>query len=215
MKCMKLLVSTAPKFRSPRVLVWSMAVVLIGLTTQAQAQSGCSPAIAQRASEINREQLKSELERIEEVYKGHLQQPDWLRNSDGLLTACSNNNWPTPQVSNPFLQRLLSRAQERAVKMACNRARRAISDATGAYQNVLGSIPTYEDLMPDFEMPDLGSWPEIDDILPDGGGIDWPGIGGVLPPGTIPGIPGISQPPGTVPGIPGITPPVGNPPIEP
>ena len=161
----------------------------------------CLPELRQRSEQNRQEKLREEAERAERVWKGHMEQPDWLKDSDGLLTACMSNNWPKITVSQPALQKLLSGAQERATKEACNRARDAISKQSGRYQDMLGSIPGYESLRSSTN--NFGSWPEIGDLvgnniptgsntgLPNWGDLDLPGFttpgGGGTNVGTNPG----------------------------
>jgi len=123
----------------------STALVGILLATSVNAQV-CDPQVAQGAATYQRQILEQEAKRSEEVYGGHAEQPDWLRDSDGMLTACMSNNWPQLKVSQPVLQSILSKAQEKATKAACNKARQTVSQATGKYTSMLKSIPGYSNI---------------------------------------------------------------------
>lgn len=178
----------------------STSILLAGaVSTPAFAQNmpGCDPAFAQVARQAQQEKVEEAAKHAEDIWKGHLKQPSWMKNSDGLLTACMNNNWPNFNVSEPMLQRALDGAQERAVKEACNRARDAIADQAGTWDETLSTIDKYS------HMTDGDYWDNWDDWDLIG---DMPGIN--LPPALNPN-PGTNPNPGWGGGIPGITPPPG------
>ena len=186
-----------------------LAAALLSLPSFSALAASCDPALAQRAEQIRQQRIQEEAQRAEDIYKGHNEQPDWIKNSDGLLTACMSNNWPKISVSSPALQKLLSGAQEKATKEACDRARDSISSQTGKYQDMLKTIPGFKNVTGGSN--NFGNWGQIGDLagdvgLPTGGtgGVSWNDL-----------IPGISNPGGgtTTPrpdnsggSIPGITP---------
>lgn len=147
----------------------SAALVGLLLSVSVQAQT-CDPQVAQAAAAYQKKVLEQEAARSQDVYAGHAEQPDWLRDSDGMLTACMSNNWPALKVSQPVLQSILSKAQEKATKAACNKARQAVSQASGKYTNMLKSIPGYSNIQSG--SVDLGKWGDIGEL----GGNTLPGI---------------------------------------
>lgn len=145
------------------------------------ASSTCDPELAQAAAQGQQKQLEAEIQRATNLYKDHNKQPDWLKDSDGLLTACTSNNWPTLKVSQPVLQSILSKSQEKATKAACNKARSIISEATGNAKDVLSGIPGYSNLAS--SSSNLGSWGDIGQLATDNlpgisnTGVSWNDLG--------------------------------------
>lgn len=150
-----------------KALSIALAGLLLSVSVQAQT---CDPQVAQAAAAYQKKVLEQEAARSQDVYAGHAEQPDWLRDSDGMLTACMSNNWPTLKVSQPVLQSILSKAQEKATKAACNKARQAVSQASGKYTSMLKSIPGYSNIQNG--SVDLGKWGDIGEL----GGNALPGI---------------------------------------
>lgn len=150
-----------------KALSVALAGLLLSVSVNAQT---CDPQVAQAAAAHQKQILEQEAARSQDVYGGHAEQPDWLRDSDGMLTACMSNNWPALKVSQPVLQSLLSKAQEKATKAACNKARQAVSQATGKYTNMLKSIPGYSNIQNG--NVDLGQWGDIGEL----GGNALPGM---------------------------------------
>lgn len=150
-----------------KALSVALAGLLLSVSVNAQT---CDPQVAQAAAAHQKQILEQEAARSQDVYGGHAEQPDWLRDSDGMLTACMSNNWPALKVSQPVLQSLLSKAQEKATKAACNKARQAVSQATGKYTNMLKSIPGYSNIQNG--NVDLGQWGDIGEL----GGTSLPGM---------------------------------------
>lgn len=150
-----------------KALSTALAGLLLSVSVQAQT---CDPQVAQAAAAYQKKVLEQEAARSQDVYAGHAEQPDWLRDSDGMLTACMSNNWPALKVSQPVLQSILSKAQEKATKAACNKARQAVSQASGKYTNMLKSIPGYSNIQSG--NVDLGKWGNIGEL----GGNTLPGM---------------------------------------
>lgn len=150
-----------------------LTIALLSFTAfapSANANDICDPQIVRGVAQIQKEALEEAAKNSEKLFGGHLDQPDWLANSDGLLTACMSNNWPKINVSQPVLQTILSGAQERATKQACNKAREVVSKATKDYKNMLKSIPGYSQL--NGSGFNLGSWDNISGVINgDAGGV--------------------------------------------
>lgn len=166
------------------------AIALIAVfplfATTAHAQNlpaDCAPfadAYAQQQADA-----QAELKRQSEIMDKLREQPDWIRNSDGLLTACANNNWPKINLANPLLNNIISGAQEKALKAACDQARKQVSDVASTYDDLIGQAQSK-----------FGSWTGDAIELPSPpSGAPWSGIG-TAPPSGSPGIPGISPPVG-------------------
>lgn len=158
-----------------KALSVALAGLLLSISVNAQV---CDPAVAQAAAAHQRQILEQEAARSQDVYAGHAEQPDWLQDSDGMLTACMSNNWPALKVSQPVLQSILSKAQEKATKAACNKARQAVSQASGKYTNMLKTIPGYSNIQSG--NLDLGKWGDIGELggnalpgISNGGGVNW------------------------------------------
>lgn len=146
------------KISSPLKVLSALTFALCVVPTFA---STCDPQLLQAAQAQQQQNVQAAAKDAEAVYGGHTEQPDWLKDSDGLLTACTSNNWPSLKVSQPILQSLLSKAQEKATKAACNKARDAVSQASGKVNNVLGTIPGYSSLG---SSSNLGSWGDIGEL---------------------------------------------------
>lgn len=114
-------------------------VMMISTTASAQ----CNPAILQGAQQRQQIDVQAAAQHAQDVYRSSQTQPDWMSNSDGMLTACAANNWPKIPISNPILSQLMDGAEQQAVKAACNKARNVVSQGSNAVQSTLHSIPGY------------------------------------------------------------------------
>lgn len=118
----------------------------------------CDQTLLTNAQNGQKQKLQEEADRATKVYKPLMKQPDWLKDSDGLLTACMSANWPTLKLSQPVLQSILSKAQEKATKAACNKARDVVSDATGNAQDLLSELNGIS------SSSNLGKWSDIGEL---------------------------------------------------
>lgn len=156
----------------------------------AQTTNSLPPECSQYSAGYNQkvQEAQAEAERRAEIMDKLKKQPDWMQDSDGLLTACSNNNWPKVKLSNPLLSSIVNGVQDKAVKSACNQARQAISKGSSSYKDLMGGSSS------------LGTWSSSTvPSAPSTGGTSWGSLGGISAPSQPPTRPG--------PGIPGVTPP--------
>jgi hypothetical protein len=125
-------------------LAFATAFLLLGSALViAPASASCNPAIMQGALQRQAADAQAAAAHAAAIYNATTTQPSFLTNSDGMLTACSSNNWPTISISNPILSQLMNGAEQEAVKTACNKARQVVAQGANVVQNYTGSIRGY------------------------------------------------------------------------
>lgn len=204
-----------------RLVTLSAAVALSLFSLSATAQSLCDPKVQQAVNQQAAKNSEEAAKRAEDIYGGHMKQPDWLSKSDGLLTACYKASWPNFKPSNPLLANLYNKASEKAVKAACDKAREQVAKGAASYQSVLKTVNGYQNVV-DQGASSLGNWMGTTNTgaqVPAGAasGNTWSQIGGLFPnAGIVPGVTGAApastgatapaRRPTTGTGVPGVTP---------
>ena len=182
---------------SPKSLATLPVLIALSLFSASTSAQSCDPQIRQGAEQEMAKRVEDEAKRAQAIYGGHLEQPDWMAKSNGLLTACAKGNWASFMDSIPVIAGF--DAKEQAVKRACDEARKTISEGAQKYDSILNTIEGYQDRAQ--EVWDEWNNPNPSPTLPgvprgnnggnNGGGIDWGTIRDLIPGGGV-NIPGIS-----------------------
>ena len=206
---------------SPKSLATLPVLIALSLFSASTFAQSCDPQIRQGAEQEMAKRVEDEAKRAQAIYGGHLEQPDWMAKSNGLLTACAKGNWASFLDRVPVIAGF--NAKEQAVKRACDEARKTISQGAQKYDSILGTIDGYrnqgQQTWEEWTNPNPSpTLPGIPRGSNNGGGVNWGTIGDLIPGGGTT-VPGVGQNPtpqnpggGTIPrqnpnpGIPGVTP---------
>lgn len=188
----------------------------------AQDQDPCAEngALMSAARQAQAERAKEIEDHARNVYGPMAKSPDWLSDSQSLLSNCVADQYGDWKVStgSAIFDQIANKAKDAAIDKACAEQRKRVAEYTSDARGYLSRIPGYQNIgSQGSSFPSGAGGMNYDDLIGNiGGGNQTPNIPNIPGPGSGGNIPGVSNPrpnPSPTPiqrnppgGIPGVSP---------